>query len=300
MTAQAQARALALASEPMRPAGPVSGFAAGTIVTIRDLWGHRELLDLLVRRELKARYKDSTLGFFWSLMRPLTMLLIYYIAVGQFLGAARDIPGFAVYIFTGLTAWNLFNELVLSGTQSIVMNSGLVKKVYLPREIFPLSTTGSALFNFAIQLVILIIATIVTGYPPKGADIWYLPLSFAVLVVFGLALALVLSAINVYLRDVQYLVEIVLMVLFWASPIVYSWTMVRDNVSGWATDLYLANPITLVVLGFQRAFWEQGSDQPYPSDLGTRLGIALAVSVVLLWVGQRVFTRLQGNFAQEL
>lgn len=300
MTAQAQARSLALAAEPMRPAGPVSGFAAGTLVTIRDLWGHRELLDLLVRRELKARYKDSALGFFWSLMRPLTMLLIYYVAVGTFLGAARDIPGFAVYIFTGLTAWNLFNELVHTGTQSIVMNSGLVKKVYLPREIFPLSTTGSALFNFVIQLLILVLATIVTGAPPQGADLWYLPLSFAVLVIFGLALALVLSAINVYLRDVQYLVEIVLMVLFWASPIVYSWTMVRDNVSGWVTELYLANPITLVVLGFQRAFWEQGADEPYPSDLGVRLGITLAVSVLLLWVGQRVFTRLQGNFAQEL
>ncbi|NTW38271.1 MAG: ABC transporter permease [Cellulomonadaceae bacterium] len=300
MTVQAEQRTRVLAEEPMRPAGPVKGFTAGTVETVRDLWAHRELLDLLIRRELKARYKDSTLGFFWSLMRPLTMLLIYYVAVGQFLGAARDVKGFAIYIFAGLTAWNLFNELVASGTQSIVSNSGLVKKVYLPREIFPLSTAGSALFNFAIQLAILVAAILVTGAAPSAQNALYFPLAFAVLLVFGLALALVLSAVNVYLRDVQYLIEIALMVLFWASPIVYSWTAVRDAVGSVVTEIYLANPMTLVVLGFQRAFWAEGADTPVPSDLSLRLCIALAVGSLLLWVAQRVFTRLQGNFAQEL
>lgn len=300
MTVQAEKRARVLAEEPMRPAGPVKGFTAGTVETIRDLWAHRELLDLLIRRELKARYKDSTLGFFWSLMRPLTMLLIYYVAVGQFLGAARDVEGFAIYIFAGLTAWNLFNELVASGTQSVVSNSGLVKKVYLPREIFPLSTAGSALFNFAIQLLILVLAILVTGAIPSLGDVLYFPLAFAVLLVFGLALALVLSAVNVYLRDVQYLIEIALMVLFWASPIVYPWTAVRDAVGSVATEIYLANPMTLVVLGFQRAFWAEGAGTPVPPDLNLRLWIALAVGALLLWVAQRVFTRLQGNFAQEL
>ena len=300
MTVQAEERAHRLATEPMRPAGPIKGFAAGTLETVRDLWGHRELLDLLIRRELKARYKDSVLGFFWSLMRPLTMLLIYYVAVGKFLGASRGVDDFAIFIFTGLTAWNLFNDVVATGTQSVVSNSGLVKKVYLPREIFPLSTTGSALFNFIIQLAILVIATIVTGALPRGADLLYFPLAFLVLLSFGFALALVLSAVNVYLRDVQYLVEISLMVLFWASPIVYSWTAVRDHVPAWMAEVYLANPITLVVIGFQRAFWERGDNQPVPSDLGLRLLVALVASVALLWVSQRIFARLQGNFAQEL
>ncbi|WP_255371603.1 ABC transporter permease [Cellulosimicrobium sp. CUA-896] len=129
----------------------------------------RELLDMLVRRELKARYKDSTLGFVWSLGRPLAMLLIYYVALGQFLGAARSIPQFAVFIYAGLTAWNLFSESLTAGTGSVVANSGLVKKVYLPREVFPLSSIGSALFNFSIQLVILLAATVLVGqFPPGG------------------------------------------------------------------------------------------------------------------------------------
>jgi ABC-2 type transport system permease protein len=304
LSAEANARSLALASEPMRDAGSVQGFAIGTLESVRDIWAHRELLGLLTRRELKARYKDSTLGFFWSLMRPLTMLLIYYLAVGKFLGAERSIPDFAIYIFTGLTAWNLFSEIVASGTGSIVANSGLVKKVYLPREVFPLSSIGSALFNFAIQLVVLIVAvlvaTLATSSPPPDSGLIYLPLALALLLVFSTALALVLAAVNVYLRDVQYLVEIAIMVLFWTSPIVYSWAQVSIHLNGWMTQVYLANPITLAVLGFQRAFWGAGADEPVPTQLGLRLWVALAIAAVLLWVCQRLFTRLQGNFAQEL
>ena len=137
-----------LAAEPLVPAGPVTGFVGGTADSVRGVWRYRELLDLLVRRELKSRYKDSALGFLWSLIRPLTQLLVYYIAIGKFLGAERSIPDFAIYIFTGLTAWGLFSEIISAGTGSIVANGGLVKKIYLPREVFPLSVIGSAFFNF--------------------------------------------------------------------------------------------------------------------------------------------------------
>jgi ABC-2 type transport system permease protein len=300
LTDTAEARAAALADEPLRIAGPRPGFARGTLSSLRDIHSHRELLGSLVRRELKARYKDSALGFVWSLARPLAMLLIYYVALGQFLGAARDIPDFAVFIYTGLTAWGLFSEAISIGTGSIIANSGLIKKVYLPREVFPLSVIGSSLFNFAIQLVILIGATVMVGAFPTGSRWWYFPLALAVILVWATALVLLLSAVNVYLRDVQYLVEVIIMIMFWASPIVYSWGLVRDHVSGALTDLYLANPMTLAVIGFQQTFWVGGDDQPVPTHLAERLGIALAVGVVLLWLCQRVFARLQSNFAQEL
>ena len=305
MSDESVKRSLALAGEPLRSAGPVQGFAIGTVESVRDIWAHRELLGLLVRRELKARYKDSTLGFFWSLIRPLTNLLIYYVAVGKFLGAERSIPSFALFIFTGLTAWGLFSEIVSTGTASVVANSGLVKKVYLPREVFPLATIGSALFNFVIQLAILAAAllfdaTVGTGSLPGGLRLLDLPLRFALILVFATALALLLSAVNVYLRDVNYLVEVSLMVLFWASPIVYSWELVSPKLNGWMTEFYLANPITLATLGFQKAVWVAGDGKPFPPNLELRLGVSLGVCVVLLWVCQRVFTRLQGNFAQEL
>lgn len=290
-----------LALEPMRLAGPKPGFLQGTRASVREIVAHRELLGMLVRRELKARYKDSVLGFFWSLMRPLTLLVVYYVAIGKFLRAAESIPSFAIFVFTGLTAWSLFSEMVQTGTGSIIANSGLVKKVYLPREIFPLASIGSAFVNFAIQLGILVLAALVLGEFPLGGRWLYAVLALAVIIVYGTALALALSAANVYLRDVQYLVEISLMVLFWASPIVYSWTMVSDKIAGTVLDtLYFGNPMTLAVIGFQEAFWVAGDEMRSLPDLAGRLGIALAVGLVLLWLAQRSFARLQSNFAQEL
>lgn len=215
-------RIVRLAQEPIRYPGTAPGVFRGTRSSAQDIWQHRELLGMLVRRELKARYKDSVLGFIWTLIRPLTMLLIYYVALGKFLGAERGIPDFAIFIYTGLTAWALFSEAVSAATGSIVANTGLIKKVYLPREIFPLATLGSSLFNFGIQLVILLLATVAAGKVPTGARWSYLPLSLAVILVTVLGWSLLLAALNVFLRDIQYLVEIGLMIAFWASPIVYS------------------------------------------------------------------------------
>lgn len=301
MTSQKDLRNERLAAEPLVPAGPVSGFVGGTADSVRGVWRYRELLDLLVKRELKSRYKDSALGFLWSLIRPLTQLLIYYIAIGQFLGAARSIPDFAIYIFTGLTAWGLFSDIISTGTGSIVANGGLVKKIYLPREVFPLSVIGSAFFNFIIQLVILVIAALLASEPPSLLGWGYVLLGTLLLLIYATAAAFLLSAINVYLRDVQYLVEVALMVGFWLSPIVYAWSFVHDALqSELLNNLYLANPVTLAVLAFQRGLWVAGAAVPQPTDLGLRIVIALAIGLPILWLCQRVFARLQSNFAQEL
>lgn len=306
MSTESQIRAERLAAEPLRPAGPRPGFLTGTAQSLRDIVGQRELLGLLVRRELKAKYKDSALGFFWSLARPLAMLLVYYVAIGKFLGVEANprnpggIPDFAIFIFTGLTAWQLFSDIVIGGTGSIVGNAGLIKKVYLPREVFPLSVVGASLVNFVFQFAVLVGATAVLRHFPTGGRWGYAVLSLCVLVVWATALAMLLSAVNVYLRDVQYLTEILIMILFWASPVIYAWRMVDSRVDGVVEWLYLANPMTQVVLGFQRTFWVAGDGEPYPENLASILGVTLAVSVVLLWLAQRVFARLQANFAQEL
>ena len=290
------------ASEPpLIAAGPPRGLIAGPAYSLRALAANRELLGLLVRREIKARYKDSSLGLVWSLLRPLTQLLIYYIAIGQFLGAERLIPEFGIFVYTGLTVWILFADVLSGATSSIVLNGGLIKKVYLPREIFPLASVGSALFNFVIQFAILILATTATGQFPWHSDLLYLPLCIVVVLLFSFSIGLLLSAVNVYLRDFQHLVEVLLMVLFWASPIVYSYSLVNKAIGGtfWE-QLYLWNPATLVVMGFQKAIWIAGADEVWPPDLAERLVIVGLISVVLLWASQRVFARLEGNFAQEL
>lgn len=294
----AQDRYLALSKERMVTVGGDS--KSGSWHSLREIFRHRELLSLLVRRDLKSRYKDSVLGFVWTLVRPLTQLLIYAIIIGQVLRAASGIPDFAIYVFTGLTVYGLFSEIISGTTASIVGNSGLIKKIYLPREIFPLASVGSAIFNFLIQFVILLVATIVIGKPPLHEETWYLIPSVLLLLVFGTAFGLLLSAINVYLRDVQYLVEVVLLLLLWASPVVYSWTMVRDALgNSLALDIYTNNPVTLAVLGFQKAMWVGGQGvAEYPDFLLLRMGIAFVIGIILLLGFQRVFSRLQGNFAQ--
>ena len=318
---EASERAQRLSDMPFQAAAPVGGRFTGFLSSVRQVLSTRELLDLLIRRELKSRYKDSSLGFVWSLIRPLTMLLIYFVAIGQFLGAARGIPDFSIFVFSGLTLWGLYNEIISSGTQSILSNAGLIKKVYLPREIFPLAATGSALFNFVIQFGVLIAATLVLGQFPLSVRLLYIPAAIAIVLVYGVAFALLLSALNVYLRDIQYLVEVALLIFFWASPIVYSWSLVlsagaRSGLS-WLSDVYLLNPMSVAILAFQKGIWKAGSEsrvlgvtasgapnvvgpQPWPVDLDLRLLVVFLVGLVLLWVSQRVFSRLQGNFAQEI
>ena len=217
-TSAAELRALSIEETPFQTVSQKQGFFRGSGRSIADVWRHRELLGLLVKREIKARYKDSSLGIVWSLARPLIQLLIYYFAIGQVLGAARNTPDFAIFVFTGLTIWGLFSEIVSSSTGSIIGNGGLVKKVYLPREIFPLSSVGGALFNFLVQLVVLFIAILILSHFPVSISLLLAPQSIVMLVVFATAVGLVLSAVNVYLRDTQHFVEIALLVLFWASP----------------------------------------------------------------------------------
>lgn len=273
--------------------------------SIVDIYQHREVLSLLVRRDIKARYKNSVLGVLWTLIKPVTQLIMYYVVMGLVFQAAKGVPQFAVYIFSGLTIFTLFSEILSSTTGSVVGNSGLVKKVYLPREIFPLASVGVAIFNFAVQLLVLIAASIGFGTLKWDLNLLYFFPSTIVIITYGLALGLVLSALNVYMRDIQYITEVVLMFVMWGSPIVYSWTMITNamntlNAPAWLLDVYTNNPLTLAVLGFQRAFWQVDGVVNGPENLGFNLFIAFLVGLVLLWLAHMVFRRLQGNFAQEL
>ena len=276
----------------------------GFFSALHAVFARRELLGLLIRRELVGKYKDSALGLVWSLVRPLTQLLIYYLVLGQFLGAARNINNFAVFIFAGLTIYGLFSEMLISMTSSVVANAGLIKKVDVPREIFPIAAVGASLFNFSIQMIILLVAALVVGTIVIG---WNLLLGLGALVlivVWGVALGLFLAAANVYMRDIQFLVDVIVMLLMWFSPVVYSWTFVRDTFGAagldWLTQIYLSNPLTVAVIGFQEAFWAIPSGGDLLPGLWVRMLVCIGVGIVFLWLGQGYFARKQANFAQEL
>lgn len=301
----AEASVPAPVDAPLQRINAPRSFWIGFGDTAREIWQYRELLGNLIRKELKVKYKDSVLGFVWSLLMPLVQLGVYWLVIGKFLGAGA-IPTYGVYIFCGLATWTLFSEILSTSTTSVVYNSGLVKKVYFPRELFPLAASGAALVNFGFQLVILIVADIIAGISTgKWPDIVHLPLpilGLVVLVVWATGLGMLLAAANVYLRDIEHLIGVVLMLWFWVTPIIYNVTRVSSTLPRGVYQLYLMNPMASVVFSFQKFFWPQGANTGYEfsGNIYGRLGILLVVGLAFLWFAQRVFARAQGNFAQEL
>jgi ABC-2 type transport system permease protein len=282
----------------------------GTIRRLRDVWEHRELLGNLVRKELKIKYKNSALGFLWSLLNPMLYLVVFWVVFTKFLPAS--IPSFPIFLLCGLLPYNLFSAGLGGGTGSIVGNAGLVTKVWFPREILPLASIGAALVHFALQLGVLAAALLAFWYQPSWS---YLPLiipALLVLIVLVAALAIALAAINVYARDTQHLLELVLLAWFWMSPIVYVYAQVREKIGDWS----LLNPLVPIVITMQRAIWGNhivnisnghGGTLPRPAvpDVSQwwylrNLGFVLAGSIVMLFIAFWIFGRLEDNFAETI
>ncbi|HZD67426.1 MAG TPA: ABC transporter permease [Actinomycetes bacterium] len=300
------ARIAAIERLPMERVNPSTSFWSGFGRAVREVYDYRELLTNLVRKELKIKYKNSILGFLWSLLRPMFLLGVYYIAIGKFLGTTFRL--FPVFLFAGLVAWSLFTDVLGGCTGTVVGNAGLIKKVYFPRELLPLSVMGAALVNFVMQMVVLVFAVLLFNGTLQGQQPWLLPLAFVALVLFSMACGMALAAANVYFRDIEHLIEIVLLLWFWLTPIVYGVGGVLNRLAAsglhWLAALYLANPMANVVIGFQLATYGSYNDgttqQTFQGDITLRLLVVIAASSVLLWLAQRYFTRAQGNFAQEL
>jgi ABC-2 type transport system permease protein len=286
-----------------------------TQVTLRsrfiEIAGYRELLVNLVRKELKVRYKNSVLGFVWSLVNPAVTIGVYYVIFTLVFN--NPIPKFVIFLMSGVLVWNMFSTALGSAVSSVVGNAPLVKKVYFPREILPLASIGAAMVDFFLQSSVLIVALAAFQWRIGWAYLPLIPIALVVAVLFTASLALWLSAVNVRYRDVQHFLAIALMVWFWGTPIIYSYQQVATRLSQYHLgNLLLLNPFTSVTLAFQRALYNKRvvnvgkptqtqlmPNHGYLWDLGIR-GAVAAVSLVLLVLAARVFRRLEGDFAESL
>ena len=270
-----------------------------------DIWRYRELLVGLVRKELKVKYKNSILGFLWSMLNPALYLAVFYVVFQLVL--KNGIPNFAIYLLSGLLVWNLFSTGLPGATGSIVGNAAIVKKVAFPREILAIASVGAALVHFFLQGCVLLLALIAFRYPPSPGYFLLVPVALFALLLFTSALGILLAAVNVYLRDTQHLLELVLLAWFWGTPIVYQYRLVADRLGDKAW-LYRLNPVTPIVLTFQRAIYnkaEPNGIRILPIGVGPswyiwQLAWVIVVSAVLFVVALAVFGRLEGNFAEEL
>jgi ABC-2 type transport system permease protein len=270
---------------------------------VANVWAYRELLGNLIRKDLKVRYKDSALGFAWTLLNPLLYLVIFSMV---FAGLRLvNIPRFGIFLLAGLLAWNLFSNGLNGGAASIVGNAALVQKVWFPREILPLAAIGASLVHFALQFLVLAVALAVMSHSPDWSAILLLPVATLVLVVLTAGLAIAVAAVNVYLRDTQHLLELALLAWFWGSAIVYNVELLRDRL-GEQAWVVLLNPVIPIVTAFQRVIYNPPDEANIlPPDAGQgwylrNLGFVAIAAVVVLFVALWLFGRLEDDFAEEI
>ncbi|WP_226532605.1 ABC transporter permease [Microbacterium paraoxydans] len=284
----------------------VPGTSRGLIDVVR--W--RYLLNLLVRTGVTTRYRNSVLGWTWSYVRPAAQFLVFWVVLGLFMNLDRGIPNYAVYLFSGIVVINLFSEAFKNATTSIVGNAPLVRKVFLPRQLFAVSAVIVAFVHFLPQVGLLLVVCLLLGWITNISILSILAIAagMAIVMVFALGLGLFFGAINVRFRDSENIVELLLLLATWASPVLYAWTQVQDAIVDklgwpeWIVELYLLNPITQGVELFHYAFWRPVTNAAFdlPPDLAWNTLWTFLIAVGTLLVGQFVFRRLEGRFAQDL
>lgn len=255
--------------------------------TVREVYHYREMLFNLVRKDLRTRYKGSVLGFLWTFINPLLQLVVYTAVFSTIMKVSID--RYYIYLFVALIPWNFFTSSVQGGATSILQGKDLIKKIYFPRIVLPLATVCAAFMNMCFSMVIVFLALAFSGI---GFSIYILYLPFIMLLefVFVLGFAILFAAFDVYFRDLEHILGIVLMAWFYATPIVYTVDMVPKKYLG----LYYLNPMTSI-MGLYRDVLYYKQEPAF-----------LHVKIILLWsaaavlTGIYLFNRLQKGFVEEL
>jgi ABC-type polysaccharide/polyol phosphate export permease len=259
------------------------------------LVARRELLVDLTWRDLRARYKGSALGFAWHFVMPVTQLVVFWILFGVLFGVrprtGTGEQAYAIFLFVGLLPWTFFASSLQSGAAAIVANAAIVKKVRLPLQLLPASAVLSALVNFVLSLVVLFAVLAVFGPRHVEGVIW-LPLLALIQTAMGLGLAYLLAALNVFFRDVQHILAVLLTAWYFLTPVLFPVAIAADR----PRELFLlyANPMTAVIVGYQRALL----DGEAPEPLG--LAWSAAFALLALVVGFATFERAKDDFEGAL
>lgn len=255
---------------------------------IYDFIRYREFLKTSVLKEFRGKYKKSFLGVLWSFLNPLFQLLIYAL-VFPFLLRGAGIDNYIIFLIVALMPWNFFNTTVIQSAASIVANGGIIKKVYFPRIILPVSTTISNLINFLISGLIVIIFLFVTGVG-ISKSILLLPFIIIIQFVLQLGFSFILSAITVFIRDVEYLIGLITMLLFYMCPIVYPASMIPQNI----LPLFYINPMFHIIKYYRDILYYH----QIPNILN--MLILFLISVAFALFGYFIFMKCEKRFAEEL
>lgn len=254
----------------------------------KELWKYREMIINLVKRDLKSRYKGSVFGFFWMFLNPLLQLFVYTAVFSVIMRMGID--KFYLFLFVALVPWIFFSTCLSGGAQVIFSQQDMVKKIYFPREVLPLSFTISQFVNMLLSFIIVLLAVLLSGIEINFVAWLFLPLIMVIEFFLALGITYIVSALNVYFRDLEHIMQILAMVWMYMTPVIYPIEMVPEEY----TALFYLNPMTSIVNSYRNILYYGKIPEM------NMLINALLMSLLVWLVGHIVFAKLQRHFVEEL
>jgi lipopolysaccharide transport system permease protein len=257
------------------------------MTVLKELYNYREMIYNLVKKDLRGRYKGSVLGFLWTFVNPLLQLIVYTLVFSTIMRI--NVDKFYMYLFIALIPWIFFTTSILGGTVSIIQNKDLIKKIYFPRIVIPISTVLATFMNMVFSMIVVIFTLFISGI---GISYYILLLPVIMILEFFLVLGMVFlfSSLNVFFRDIEHILSIIMMIWFYMTPIVYTVEMIPEKYK----PLFYLNPMTNIIIFYRDILFYK----KMPS-FGFMGGIFL-YSIIMIVIGFLIFQKLQKNFVEEL
>ncbi|OUQ20077.1 ABC transporter [Lachnoclostridium sp. An14] len=256
--------------------------------TIKEIYEYRTMIQSLVRRDLRGRYKGSVLGFLWTFINPLLQLVVYTIVFSVIMRAG--IEKFYLFLFVALVPWLFFSSSIMNGAMCVLQQQDMVKKIYFPRQVLPIASVTSCFVNMLLSFVVIFAVLIFSGYGINLQAVLYLPVVMLVEYILALGIALITSALTVYFRDLEHILSIITMAWLYLTPIMYSVDMVPEQF----LPIFYLNPMTPVIIVYRDILYYKTVP-----EIAT-LFQALLIGILAMLVGNYVFSKLQKGFVEEL
>lgn len=259
---------------------------------LKELYEYREMIVSLVKKDLRGRYKGSVLGFLWTFINPLLQLLVFTLVFSIIMRAGYE--QYYLFLFVALVPWMFFASSVQDGSTSILREKDMVKKIYFPREVLPIATVTSAFVNMLLTFIVIFIVLLISGRGINLLALCCLPIVMIVEYILCLGIALIVASLTVYLRDLQYILGILVMALQYLTPVMYGIDMVENSSApDYCVFLFNLNPMTPIISIYRQILYYK--EVPH---LNTLL-VALVIGIVAILVGEILFKKLQKGFAEN-
>lgn len=255
---------------------------------LRNLYEYREMVRSLVIRDLRGRYKNSALGFLWTFLNPLFQLIIYTIVFTVIM--PMNIDQYYIHLFVALVPWIFFSSCLTGGARAILDQQDLIKKIYFPREILPISFTTSQFINMVLSMIVTFLIILISGHGINGIALLYLPIVLIIQYVLCIGVVMICSAITVYLRDMEMVFGVIAFGWMYLSPVIYPESYIPEKYR----SLYYLNPMSGIISAYRKILYYK--EIPEMSNLL----ISVAFGIAALVLGIIVFHRLERHFVEEL